>query len=174
MQSHWAFSPLNLSAESQFSISPHMASASVPSSSLWAFSWVSAVHTFLSSMGEPRIWPSTSDVSQQHWAEGKDHLLDLPMALLLMKGKGGNAKRPYLHIQRRNDVLIIVQNSSRFFLHISVHVLSIYLTKDCSQEPKLHKARASFVFKGQFSLCKIRNLNLLYWWVIWLIASLPQ
>lgn len=71
---------------------------------------------------------------------------DLLVTLLLMKDKGGNAKGPYLHTQNKTDVHIIVQNSSKFFLHISVHVSSKHLTKDCTQQPKLHKARASFVF----------------------------
>lgn len=77
---------------------------------------------------------------------GRIASLDLVVTLLLMKDKGGNAKGPYLHTQRKTDVHIIVQNSSKFFLHISVHVSSKHLTKDCTQQPKLHKARASFVF----------------------------
>lgn len=55
--------------------------------------------------------------------------------------------RTETHMDEHN----VVQQSSRFFLCISAPILAKYLTKDHSQGPKLHKAKAPFMFKRQLT-----------------------
>lgn len=123
---HWSnpTEPSVLWVESQFSASPHMPSASLCSSSPRAFLEYLQYIPLCSPWGSPELDLALHMCLSSTEQKGRITPLDLLVTVLLMKDKGGNAKGPYLHRQRKTDVHIIVQNSSRFFLHISVHVSS--------------------------------------------------
>lgn len=77
--------------------------------------------------------------------------------------------RTETHMDEHN----VVQQSSRFFLCISAPILAKYLTKDHSQGPKLHKAKAPFMFKRQLTPQYLQHefTLLIVYWLTWLIVS---
>lgn len=70
----------------------HMTKASVPSSSLWTCSGISAGRPFFYSVWEPRIGPGIQMCPSSAEERGRITSPDLLVILLLMQDKGGNAK----------------------------------------------------------------------------------